>query len=170
MSVVVTLLRVAVGMVLTLSVEGRPPRAAQSNLPVSPGWAGLVRGCAQYLTLTLPFHLCGQDLAGQAWALVPDTEVDSVPSPLGLLSPQALLGLGQGWLAGCPSVRPGEGHSSVQRLPRLFSVCETQCSCTGPGWTQPGLSLPPEPSHCPAGVGASRESSSGCSRWKERWH
>ena len=104
---------VVVGMVLTLSLERRSPRAAQSNLPISPLGTGLGRWFTGCLTNSLLLLcLCGQDVAGLAGALA---GVGSVSTPPGLLGPQALLEWGWGGAAGCSPPRLGEGHSSVQR-------------------------------------------------------
>lgn len=102
---------------------------------------GLGRWFTGCLTLTLCccLCLCRQDLAGLTGVL---TEVGSVSTPPGLLGPQALLEWGQGCPPGCPPTGLGEGHSSVCS----FSVCQTQCSCTRPLWTQPDF-VPATPSH-----------------------
>lgn len=88
--------------------------------------------------------LYGQHLAGLTRALSVDVEPSRA---LGSSSP-AGMGVGR---AGIPCGL-GEGHNSVW-LPRLFRVCKTQCSYTGPGWIKPGL-VPvwPELSHPPVGV------------------
>lgn len=57
-------------------------------------------------------------------------------------------------MAGCPPVRLGEGHSNVQWLPGLLSICKTQCSWAGPGRTQAAPPTPlPQATPFPSGSG-----------------
>ena len=138
MSAVDLVVGVVVGMVLSLSLEGRLLRAAQSNLPVSPLGTGLGRWFIGCLTnsLLLSF-LVWPGLGRAGWGLA---EVGSVSTHPGLLDSQALLEWEQGWLTGCPPTRGRVKPTAVSSShSRSFSVCKTQCSCTRLLWTEPGF-------------------------------
>lgn len=152
-SAVVTLLGVEMGTVLTLSLERRPPRPVQSNLPVSPLEAELGSSLSPEWT-------------GQAETLTANTEVDSVPRISRAPASPSPAGIGAGvvgWLPSCLSdwvkataMCSGFPDYSVfvkHNVPALGQAGHRQAyHCPGP---------PPPPcpksSHFPVGLVAGRE-------------